>query len=403
VAIWLVHYIGGTLSPGLHIITFDQAIAFIDWNVIFLVLGMMIFMSMFSQTGVFRWLAFRAFRLARGNAWLLGLILLALSGVTSSLLNNVTAMLLLIPLSIQIAETVGVSPLAYVIPIVLAANIGGAATLIGDPPSTIVGSYLGMGFFEYAVEAAPVVILSLVILAGLTAWLYRRELGSAKRRLSPALVKRLEESAQISDPLLLRKALVVGIVTLVLFFVAEIFGLPPSVVALTGAVWLIVWQRPDLQHMMREVDWTTLFFFIGIFIMVGGLEAAGVVDWMAEAVSSLAGDNLPLATILMVWVSGAVSGLVDNIPYTVAALPIAERLSATIPSVQGNPVLYWALIFGADFGGNATYVGGAANIVAVGLLGQAGYRLTFGRFMRDGVPVAVATLLVATLWLLVRY
>ena len=403
VAVWLVHYIGGTFFPSLQIIGFDEAMAFVDWNVVFLILGMMIFMAMFSETGILHWLAFRAFRLARGNAWLLGLILIVLTGVTSSLLNNVTAMLLLVPLTIQIAETVGIHPSAYVIPEVLAANVGGAATLIGDPPSTIVGSHLGLGFFEYAVEAAPVVVVSLLAVAGLSLWLNRRELAGAKRRLSPALVAQLEAGARISDVRLLRKASIVGTVTLLLFFGGELFRLPPSVAAMTGATLLIAWVRPDMQRMMREVDWTTLFFFIGIFVLVGGVEEAGVVDWLAQAVGRLAGSSLSLATVLMVWLSGAVSGLVDNIPFTIAALPIADLLSATIPAAKGSPALYWALIFGADLGGNLTYLGGAGNIVAVGLLAQAGYRMTFGRFMRDGEVVAAATLVVATVWLLIRY
>jgi Na+/H+ antiporter NhaD/arsenite permease-like protein len=403
VAVWLVHYVGGTFFPALEIIDFDEAMAFVDWNVIFLILGMMIFMAMFGETGIFRWLAFRAFRLAKGNAWLLGLILILLTGVTSSFLNNVTALLLLVPLSIQIAETVGVHPFAYVIPEVLAANVGGASTIIGDPPSTIVGLHLGLGFFEYAAEAAPVVIVSLLIVAGLALWLYRRELAGAKQRLSPALVTQLEEGARITDVPLLRKAVVVGLITMFLFFAGELFQLPPSVGAMTGATLLIVWVRPDMPRMMREVDWTTLFFFIGIFVLVGGVEKAGVIDWLAQAIADLAGDSLSKATVLMVWLSGAVSGVVDNIPYTIAALPIADLLSNSIPAARDSHALYWALIFGADFGGNLTYLGGAGNIVAIGLLAQAGYRVTFGRFMRDGLVVTAATLLVATIWLLIRY
>ena len=403
VLVWLVHYVGGTFFPSLHIIGFEESMAFVDWNVIFLILGMMIFMAMFSETGIFRWLAYQAFRLTGGNVWLLGLILMLLTGVTSSFLNNVTAMLLLVPLTIQIAETVGIHPFTYVIPEVMAANIGGAATLIGDPPSTIVGSYLGLGFFEYAIQAAPVVAVSLLVLLGLAAWLYRRELAGAKKRPSPALVRQLEAGARITDVPLLRKASVVGLVTLALFLIADLFGLPPSVTAMVGATWLIVWVRPDMHRMMREVDWTTLFFFIGIFVLVGGVEKAGIIEWIAQAIGQMAGDSTTLATILMVWVSGTVSGIVDNIPFTVAALPVADLLSTTIPAVKGSQVLYWALILGADLGGNLTYVGGAANIVAVGLLAQAGYRMSFGRFMRDGALVTVATLGVATVWLLIRY
>jgi Na+/H+ antiporter NhaD/arsenite permease-like protein len=178
--------------------------------------------------------------------------------------------------------------------------------------------------------------------------------------------------------------------------------MPPSVIALTGATILIVWVRPDMHRMLHEVDWTTLVFFIAIFVVVGGLEATGVIGWVASVIGDLAGDSLAVATVLMVWVPGIASGIVANIPFTVAALPIADFLSATIPGAE-NGVLYWALILGADLGGNATYLGSAPNMVAVGLLAQAGYRISFGRFMRDGVPVTLVTLVVATVWLLLRY
>ncbi len=403
VLLWLVSYVGGAFWPELRIASFDESMTSVDWNVIFLVLGMMIFMAMFAETGILRWLAVRAFRLARGNAWLLGLVLVLLTAVASSLLNNATAMLLLVPLSIQIAEVLGVRPQAYVLPEVFAANIGGVATIIGDPPSTIVASHLGLGFLTYAIEAAPVVVPCLVVLLGLSALLYRRELRSARHKVSATLLADMEAGASISDPVLLRRAAAVGAVTLLLFFVGDRVGLPPSVAALTGATWLMVWVRPDMHRMLREVDWTTLFFFIGIFVLVDGLERGGVLEGLATSVSHLAGNSQGRATGLLLWLSGLVSGVVDNIPYTIAALPVADRLTSAIPSAQGNNVLYWALVFGADLGGNATSIGSAANIVAVGLLAQAGYRVTFGRFLRDGILVTVATLLVATAWLLIRY
>ncbi len=402
VLLWLVHYVGGTFWPAVEIIDFDEAMVFVNWNVIFLILGMMIFMAMFAETGVFGWLAYRAFRLARGNAWLLGMALVLLTGLVSAFLNNVTAILLLVPLSIEIAQAAGVPPMAYVIPEVLASNIGGAMTIIGDPPSTIVGLHMGLSFMDYMSEMLPIALVCLLLLLLITTLLYRREFASAKERLSPALVAQLEADARITDVPLLRKAGLVGAVTLLLFFIGDVFGLPPSVIALTGAVVLITWVKPDMHRMLRDVDWTTLFFFIGIFVLVGGLETAGVITWLAEGIGHLAGDSLPLATVLMVWISGLASAVVDNIPYTVAALPIADFLSSTIPGA-GNRVIYWALILGADLGGNATYLGSAANIVAVGLLAQAGSRPTFGRYLRDGALVTGTTLLVATIWLLLRY
>ncbi|MCL7454239.1 MAG: ArsB/NhaD family transporter [Anaerolineae bacterium] len=402
VSVWLFHYVAGTFFPTFQILDFEESMRFVDWNVIFLILGMMIFMAMFSETGIFNWLAFRAFRLARGNAWLLGMALILLTGIVSAFLNDVTAILLLVPLSIEIAETVGIHPLAYVIPEVLASNIGGAATIIGDPPSTIVGSHLGLSFVDYMVNMVFISAICLVVLLVLTTGLYWRAFSTARQRTSPALVAQLEADARITDNRLLKKTALVGLATIVLFFVGDQFGMPPSVIALVGAAVLITWVRPDMHRMLREVDWTTLVFFIGIFVIVGALEATGVIGWIADAIAHLAGDNLTTATVLMVWIPGAASGIVANIPFTVAALPIADFLTASINGA-GNLVLYWALVLGADLGGNATYLGSAPNIVAIGLLAQAGYRVSFGRFMRDGVPVTIVTLALATLWLLLHY
>ena len=402
-AVWLVHYIGGSFFSALHIIDFEESMAFVDWNVIWLIMGMMIFMAMFSETGAINWVAFRTFRLAKGNAWLLMMSLIILTGVLSAFLNDVTAILLIVPLSIEIAQTVGIHPFAFVIPEVLASNIGGAATIIGDPPSTIVGSHLGLGFVEYLVNMTPIAILCMIPFMIIISFLYRREIAGAKSQFSPTLIARLEADARITNVPLLRKAGLVGLLMIILFFTGDYFGgIPPSVVALSGAAILVAWVRPDMHRMLHEVDWTTLIFFIGIFVLVGGLEATGVIAWIAGNIGDLAGENLPLATVLMVWIPGVASGIVANIPFTVATLPIADFLTTMIPGAE-NMILYWALILGADLGGNATILGSAPNIVAVGLLGQVGYRLRFGRFMRDGVPVTIATLLLATLWLLVRY
>jgi len=251
VAVWLVHYVGKAFFPSLHLLNFEESMAFVDWNVIFLILGMMIFMAMFSETGVFNWMAFRAFRMARGNAWLLGMVLVLLTGLVSAFLNDVTAILLLVPLSIEIAQTVGIHPFAYVIPEVLASNIGGAATIIGDPPSTIVGSHLGLSFVEYAVNMAPIAILCMLPLLLLTTLMYWREFTGSSKRPSPALVARLEADARITDRRLLVKTGLVGAITLALFLTGDIFGMPPSVIALTGAAILVAWVRPDMHRMLR--------------------------------------------------------------------------------------------------------------------------------------------------------
>jgi len=404
VMVFLVTYIGGRFNPDLRILTFEDAMGFVDWNVIFLILGMMIFMAIMAKTNVFRWLAFRLYRSAKGNIWMIVVMLVILTGLLSALLNDVTAILLIAPLSIQLALAIDFNPLAIVIAEVLASNIGGAATLIGDPPSTIVGSHIMISFGDYLANMAPIAILCMVALLVINRIQYRKEYSRGKREMAPALVEKLESEAHIKDFPTLYKSLVVGILIFGLFFAAAFFDqMPPSVVALGGAAVLIAWVRPDINTMLQEVDWTTLIFFIGLFIIVGGMDASGAIVQMAAYVLTLAGESLARASMIMVWVSGVISGIVANIPYTLAALPIVDLMSANLPGVGDNRIIYWALILGADLGGNATYLGSAPNIVAVGLLAQAGYKLTFKRFMRDGVPVTVITLILASIYLILRY
>lgn len=404
VLVFLFTYVGGYFRPDLGLLTFDEAMNFVDWNVIFLIMGMMIIMAILAETHVFRWLAFRLYQMSRGRTWLLLATLITLTGLTSAFLNNVTAILLIVPLSIQVAVAIDLHPFAIVIPEILASNIGGAATLIGDPPSTIVGSHLGLTFGEYSSHMAPISLICMVVLIVIIRIMYRSEIRRAKKTISPILLERLASESAIEDRPKLFKALFITVLTFIFFFLADIFNrMPPSVVALAGATVLMIWVRPDMHRMVHEVDWTTLLFFVGVFITVGALEATGAIAWIASQIARLAGESVMLATLLTTWVSGFASGIVDNIPFTVAALPVVDFLTETVPGVVQSRILYWALILGADLGGNATYLGSAPNIVAVGLLSQAGYKVTFGRFARDGVPVTIITLLIASIWLMLRY
>ncbi|MFQ5615819.1 MAG: SLC13 family permease [Anaerolineales bacterium] len=396
VAVFLVTYIGGHFNPALRLLDFEDAMNTVDWNVIF--------MAVLAETNVFKWLAFQLYRGAKGNAWVLAVGLFLLTAVTSAMLNDVTVILLLVPLSIQLAVAIGLHPFVFVIPEVLISNIGGAATLIGDPPSTIVGSHIGLNFSEYLVNMGPIAAICVIAFLIMNWFQYRKEYAKAKKKISAVLMEQLASESQITGRATLNKALLVAVLTFVGFFVADRFDqMPPAVVALSGATFLIVWVRPNMHRMLREVDWTTLLFFIGLFIVVGGMEAAGVIEWLAARIATLAGDSADRAALLTVWVSGFASAVVSNIPFTVAALPVADFLTQTIPAAAANRIIYWALILGADLGGNATILGSAPNIVAAGLLAQAGYRLKFSRFVRDGLPVTILTLAIASIWLLVRY
>lgn len=402
IAILGISYLLGSSNSDFWILSFERAVHYIDFNVIFLIMGMMIFMAIMGRTGLFQWLGYQAYKATGGNAWYLAGLLTILTAVASAFLNNVTIMLLMAPVTIEMALVLGIHPFSLLIPEVLASNIGGSATLIGDPPNTIIGSYTGLGFLDFLLHMGPMVILSMAALLIMIRFIYGREYSKSRETASPALLERLREDARITDPKTLRKALVMGGGTLLLFFIQDLFGMPPSVVALLGATGLLVWVRPDVEDMLQEVDWTTLVFFMGLFIVVGGVQEVGLIQIIARFISTIARGNLGLATILMVGVAGLASSIVDNIPFTAAALPIAAFLSRTIPGAENN-VLYWALAVGACFGGNGTVIASAPNIVTAGMADRAGYHLSFGHFLRVGLPTTFVTILVAMVWILIRY
>jgi Na+/H+ antiporter NhaD/arsenite permease-like protein len=397
-----VSYLLGTFDADFWILGFERAIEFVDFDVIFLIMSLMIVVSIIGRTGMFQWLALAAYRAARGSAWRLAVILMLATALLSAFLNNVTIILLMAPITIEIAMVLGINPVALILPEALVSNVGGIATLIGDPPNTVIGSYAGLGFNQFLIHMTPIAIVGTLALIVVVYLIYRRDYAAVRREPSQALMARLEQDARITDPVTLRRSLVVVSVMLVLFFTGELFQMPPSVVGLIGATALLVWVRPDVEEMLGEVDWTTLMFFISLFIMVGGVQEVGLIRWITDVIADVAGADLGLASQVIIWLSAAASAIVNNIPFTTAVLPIAAFLTQTVPGA-GNQVLYWGLSLGANLGGNATYIGSAPNVVAVGILERAGYRVSFVDWLKVGIPVALATVLASTVWLWVRY
>jgi Na+/H+ antiporter NhaD/arsenite permease-like protein len=316
-----ITYFIGSSNPDYWIISFHKAIQYIDFDVVFLLLGMMIFMGIMSKTGIFQWLAFQTFKLGKGNSFIVALILILITGLISSVLNDTTVMLLMTPISIQIALALNIRPEAIVIPEILASNIGGAATLIGTPPNTIIGSYVGIGFTEMLVNMLPISLLSMVVLVFMTRWLYKDQFKQENQITSEVLYDQLEKSSDITDRPLLIKSLVVFTLTMILFFIEDLFHLPPAVVALIGASILLLWVRPNVGEMLKGVDWITLVFFMALFMMVGGIQEVGFIQLIADLVQRVAGGDLLLATLLIIWVSAAASAIVVNIPFTAAIIP----------------------------------------------------------------------------------
>jgi Na+/H+ antiporter NhaD/arsenite permease-like protein len=394
--------VGRPFNEEFYVFGFEQAIDYVDFSVVFLVMGMMIVIGVIEETGVFQWLSYQAYRLSGGRVWLLVIILMLLTAVASALLDNVTTMLLVAPITLQIALTLGVDPLSLLLPEVMASNIGGISTLIGTPTNILIGSYADITFNGFLTNLTPGVLMAQAVLAVYVLLLYRKEYRAASGAPSDALLKRLEENARISRPDKLRKAGSVFIGVLVLFVVGEQFHLQPAVTAILGAVTMLLVVKADIEEMLKVVDWTTLMFFIALFIVVGAVQEVGLISYIAGALASLVGDNLVVTILVITWASAIFSTLIANIPFTAAMLPVVSFLSATVPGATSK-VLFYSLSIGSAMGGNGSLIGASANMVTAGIADRAGYPISYGKFFKVGFPALLITVAVGTLWLFIQF
>ncbi|GAB4535748.1 MAG: ArsB/NhaD family transporter [Anaerolineae bacterium] len=401
--IFAVSYLGRPLAEDLFIFDFRGALGYVDWNVIFLIMGMMIIIAVVERTGIFQWLAFRAYRISGGHLWLLLPILMLVTGIASAFLDNVTTMLLMTPISIQISMVMGVNPLALLMPEVMASNVVGISTLIGTPTNILIGSYGKISFNAFLVNLTPGVLLALIGLILYSEFTYRRELrAGGGGGISQLLLQRLSERARITEPEHLKKAGWVGAGMLILFVLGEHVHLLPAVTALMGATALLVWIRPDIEEMIEAVDWTTLVFFITLFIVVGSIQEVGLISFIADAIGRLVGSNLLLAMLVVIWFSALLSTVIANIPFTAAMLPVIGYLTATVPGAHTR-VLFYCLSVGSAMGGNGSLIGASANMVTAGIAERAGHPITYLYFLKKGFPALLITVGLATLWLLLHF
>ena len=371
----------------------------VDWNVIFLLLGMMIIVGVLRETGVFEYLAISAAKRAKGKPFRVMVTFVLLTAVASALLDNVTTVLLIAPVTLLVCLRLGVPPVPFLIAEVLASNIGGAATLIGDPPNIIIASRGDLSFNDFLFNMGPIVLLLLVVYLGLCRFLFRKAFLYDEEKV--AAVMRLNEKEAIEDRPLLIKAGAVLVLVTIGFVLHSALDTEVSVVALLGAGLLVAIAGLSPKEYLREVEWTTLVFFAGLFVMVGALIKVGVIGSLSKVVTEVTGGNLLLASILILLVSGVLSGIVDNIPYVATMAPLVADLA----DEAGNPgnVLWWALALGADLGGNTTIVGAAANVVVVGIAEKNGYKISFLEFFKYGGLVALVTILLCIPYLWLRY
>ncbi len=371
----------------------------IDWNVIFLLFGMMVIVGVLRYTGLFEYLAVWSAKRARGRPYRVLALLVLITGAASALLDNVTTVLLVAPVTVLICERLGVPAVPFLVAEAMASNIGGTATLVGDPPNIIIASESGLSYTSFIVNLGPLVLILIAVFVVMARWQFRGSLAYHPERVDE--VMRLDErEALVRGPLLPRALAVLAIVT-VGFLLQDVLGYDPSVVALLGAGVLLLVAREDPTVYLREVEWHTLVFFIGLFIMVGALVKVGAIESLARRVIELVHGNLWLAVVLIVVLSGLLSGLIDNVPYVATMAPLVTQLAHSIPGEA--VVLWWALAIGADLGGNATSIGASANVVVLGLSERAGHRIRFVEWLRFGLPVTAITLAVSLAYLWVRY
>jgi Na+/H+ antiporter NhaD/arsenite permease-like protein len=401
-AVFVVSFIGGAMNPDLFIFDFQHAIAFIDWNVIFLVMAMMIIIAIIERTGIFQWMAFQAYRLSRGHSWLLVLILMLITAVASALLDNFTTMLLMTPISLQIGLALGINPLALIIPEVLASNVGGITTLIGTPTNILIGAYAGIGFSDFLENQTVGVIIALIGMASFVLFFYREEWRKRSGGISPKLYSMLQENARIADPTSLWKAGLIFVLVLIGFIVGEKYHINVAVTAIIGATILLIWLNPDIHAMIISVDWTTLVFFMALFIVVGAVQEVGLLAMIASGMAAIIGENLILGIFVIVFGIGTLSTTIANIPLAASMLPIVRFLSTTIPGAN-NQALYYALSMGAAMGGNGLLIGAEANLVTAGITQQAGSPISFKDFLKIGLPVTYITLTAGFIWLILRF
>ncbi len=401
--ILFITYTAGTFDKNYFIVSFQDAMRAIDLNVIFLLMGMMIIVGVLKKTGVFQWLAYKSYALARGNILILSLILQVVTAVSSAFLDNVTTMLLMIPVTIEIAVTLKINPMTLLIPEVFASNVGGTATLIGDPPNILIGSYAKLTFAQFVSNLALFCIFCLILTSLWYLWWYKKGYLQADVKDVDRTIAYLKEEYKITNKKLTIMGLGILAFVIFLFVVHGVLHMEPSVAALIGAMLLLAISRVDIVEMLEhEVEWPTLIFFVALFMVIAGAEETGLIQIIAEWVKDLSRGNLTAAIILILWVSAIASAFIDNIPFTATMLPIIAFLNQTIPGAESG-VLWWSLALGACLGGNGTMIGASANVVTVGLAEKAGYHISFLGYMRACWWPMMITVFLSMFYLLIFF
>ncbi|MFA9376544.1 MAG: SLC13 family permease [Lachnotalea sp.] len=389
---------GAVLLVLCKIITTEEGIAAVDFNTIGVLTGMMLFVAVVKQSGIFEYIAIKSAKLAKGEPWIIMVSFMVITAVLSAFLDNVTTVLLVGPMTIAVTGILELNPIPFLMTQIIASNVGGTATLIGDPPNIMIGSAAHLSFLDFIINTGPTVLIVLIVIITLFYFIYGRKLKVTSDKMEK--IMKLDENKAIKSRSLMIKSIVVMILVVIAFMMHESLGMESSIVALSAASIMLLIGKQDSEEIILSVEWSTILFFMGLFIVVGGLEQTGVIEMLADGMLAITSGNQMMTMILILWISAILSAFLDNIPFVATMIPLILTMQSS--GMEVTP-LWWALSLGACLGGNGSLVGASANVVLSDISKKNGYPITFAYFLKRGFPLMLISIMIATVVMLFQF
>lgn len=389
---------GAVLLLVTHVLTIDSAVGFVDINTIGVLVGMMLFVAVVKNSGLFEYIAIKSAKLTKGQPLAIMVVFAVITAVLSAFLDNVTTVLLIGPMTIAITQILNVNPVPFLLTQIMASNIGGTATLIGDPPNIMIGSAANLSFVDFILNTGSIVVVILAVIVALFYFMYRKKITVAHNSMQEVL--KLDENSAIKDkPLLIKSVVLILLVVLGFIFHSQL-GMESATIALLAAGIMLLIGKQDAEEIILGVEWSTILFFIGLFVVVGGMESTGVISALANQLVGIIQGNEALGIIIILWVSAVVSAFLDNIPFVATLIPLILTMQSS--GINVTP-LWWALSLGACLGGNGSLIGASANVVLAGVSAKNGYPITFMEYLKKGFPMMIISVIICTIYLLIRF
>lgn len=389
---------GAVLLILLHVLNIESAVEYIDFNTIGVLVGMMLFVAVVRNSGIFEYIAIRSAKMTKGNPWYIMIIFVIITAVLSAFLDNVTTVLLIGPMTIAITRILKLHPVPFLMTQIMASNIGGTATLIGDPPNIMIGSAAKLTFVDFIVNNGLIIVIILIVTLICFRFMYGRNLSVSPESMKAMM--ELDEQKAIKDGALMKKSVVMILLVALGFIFHSNLGIESSIIALTSAVIMLIIGKQETEEIVSDVEWPTIIFFIGLFIVVGGMEKAGVIGKLADMLVQATGGRMIVTMLIILWASAILSAVLDNIPFVATLIPMILAMEADGIDVEA---LWWAVSLGACLGGNGTLIGASANVVLSGISGKHGYPITFVQYLKVGAPMMILSVIIAMIYLLIKY